>query len=96
MSNHEFEILARKLVLKYINGCVDSHFVKLDDVYVVWMCKTLQNNKAMVSTTTPNDHRYYEVTYNGDKKEVYFDCYDKVINIPYTIEQLKEWGVLNG
>ena len=49
------------------------------DVYVVWLSKTLQNGKAMLSTTRP-DGMYYEVTYNGDKNEFYVDAYKKVIN----------------
>ena len=47
-----------------------------DDVFVVWICKVLQNNKALVSTTL-NDGMYYEITHNGDKNETYIDCYKK-------------------
>ena len=47
--------------------------------YVVWFSKTLQNWKALVSTTLP-DGRYYEVTHNGDKSETYVDVYVKVDN----------------
>ena len=49
------------------------------DVFVVWNCKTLQNNKALLSTTL-FDGMYYEVTYNGDKNEIYFDAYKKFEN----------------
>lgn len=42
----------------------------------VWACKTLQNNKALVSTTVP-DGMYYEVTYDGDKQQAYVDVYKK-------------------
>lgn len=49
------------------------------DVYVVWLSKTLQNGKAMLSTTRP-DGMYYEVTYNGGKNEFYVDAYKKIIN----------------
>lgn len=49
------------------------------DVYVVWFSKTLQNWKALVSSTL-SDGRYYEVTYNGDKEETYVDTYVKVDN----------------
>ncbi len=31
------------------------------DVFIVWSCKTLQNNKAMVSTRV-SDGMYYEIT----------------------------------
>jgi hypothetical protein len=49
------------------------------DVYVVWFCKTLQNCKALLSTTL-FDGMYYELTYNGDKNEIYLDAYKKFEN----------------
>lgn len=58
------------------------------EVYVVWMCKTLQNNKALLSTDIDGDTRYYEITYNGDKKEFYFDCYIKQENRCILLEDL--------
>ena len=51
-------------------------------VYVVWFAKTLQNWKALASTTLP-DGMYYEVTYNGDKQETYLDAYKKFDNVCY-------------
>ena len=73
---------------KFINKCKEivrkyeiSHLDKSDvipefEVFVVWSCKILQNNKALLSTTLFNG-MYYEVTYNGDKKELYLDAYKK-------------------
>ncbi len=49
-------------------------------VYVVWWSKTLQNWKALVSTTLP-DGMYYEVTHNGDAGETYLDAYKKFDNV---------------
>ena len=54
----------------------DNMQITLDDVFIVWFSKTLQNFKALVSTTV-SDGMYYEVTYNGDKKEIYLDAYKK-------------------
>ena len=54
--------------------------LRLDEVYVVWFSKVLQNWKALVSTEIP-DGRYYEVTYNGDRLEAYVDTYTKESNI---------------
>ena len=51
-----------------------------DDVFIVWFCKTLQNWKALVSTTIP-DCMYYEITHNGDKGETYLDAYKKWENV---------------
>lgn len=70
---------AKKIVVDYFNGCCDraDNFKLTDeDVFIVWFSKTLQNWKALVSTTV-SDGMYYEVTYNGDKKETYLDAYKK-------------------
>nr|DAM71055.1 MAG TPA: hypothetical protein [Caudoviricetes sp.] len=48
------------------------------DMYIVWFCKTLQNWKALVSGVHIKE--YIEVTYNGDKQEVYVDVYQKACN----------------
>ena len=45
-------------------------------MFIVWVCKALQNWKALVSTTVA-DGMYYELTYNGDKKQLYLDAYKK-------------------
>lgn len=83
MNYKEFERLCRKIVAEYTNEHIDKTdgiTVTEDDVYVVWMCKTLQNNKALVSSTLP-DNMYYEITYNGDREEAYVDVYKKWENI---------------
>lgn len=54
----------------------DNFKINIENVYIVWFSKTLQNFKALVSTTV-SDGMYYEVTYNGDKKELYIDAYKK-------------------
>lgn len=77
-----YQQIAKEVVLNYANKHIDKTDnvqITLDDVYIVWFCKTLQNWKALVSTTLP-DGMYYEVTYNGDKKEIYLDAYKKFEN----------------
>lgn len=79
MNEREFLNLCRSEVVKYTNEHLDKSDKKEiteNDVFVVWCCKTLQNNKALLSTTQ-FDGMYYELTYNGDKKELYFDAYKK-------------------
>lgn len=74
--------IAKKIVLDYANEHLDKTDeaqITMDDVVIVWFCKTLQNWKALVSILPPNG-MYYEVTYNGDKKEVYLDAYKKFEN----------------
>ena len=88
MNEKEFVALAKKVVAEYANDHLDKSDGKQiteDDVFVVWMCKTLQNSKALVSTTL-FDGMYYELTYNGDKRELYLDAYKKWENrcIPVT------------
>ena len=78
----EFIPLAKQTVLDYVRAHLDvtnNVNVSINDIYVVWFCKTLQNWKALISTTLP-DGMYYEVTYNGDKKEIYLDAYKKFEN----------------
>lgn len=79
MSNEEFAELCKETVVSYFNEKAektDNIKITKDNVFIVWLCKTLQNNKALVSTTI-SDGMYYELTYNGDKKELYFDAYKK-------------------
>ena len=79
MDNKKFLEIAIRTVVNYFNERVektDNVLIGHDNVYVVWSCKTLQNNKALLSTTVP-DGMYYEVTYNGDMNEIYFDAYKK-------------------
>ena len=64
----------------------DSFMITSKDIYVVWSCKTLQNNKALLSTNVP-DGMYYEFTYNGDKKEIYIDSYKKCKNTVVKVEE---------
>lgn len=70
---------ARRIVVAYFNAHVDATEEKnitMEDAYVVWFSKTLQNWKALVSTTVM-DGMYYEITHNGDKDETYVDVYKK-------------------
>lgn len=83
MSNDEMLSRAKKLVVNYFNNRVDktdNTKITMDDVFVVWFCKTLQNWKALVSTDI-SDGMYYEVTHNGDKGETYLDAYKKWENV---------------
>ena len=70
---------AKKVVVDYFNEKkekTDNFILTNEDVYIVWFSKTLQNWKALVSTNV-SDGIYYEVTYNGDKKQTYLDVYKK-------------------
>lgn len=80
MQTNEFIGKAKKAVVDYFNTQADgmdkNGKITENDVFVVWHCKTLQHHKALLSTTVP-DGMYYELTYNGEKSECYFDAYKK-------------------
>lgn len=79
----------REEVLKWVRQHIDitdDVDITIDDVYVVWSVKALQNWKALISTTLP-DGMYYELTYNGDKDELYLDAYKKFDNIKIFINK---------
>lgn len=87
MDSLEFIEKGKQLVADYSNDHLDKTDEKkigTADVFVVWSCKTLQNNKALLSTTL-FDGMYYELTLNGDKSEIYLDAYKKWENIKYDI-----------
>ena len=79
MGSEQFQNLVKKIVANYATAHLDKTDGKRiteDDVFIVWSCKTLQNNKALASTTL-FDGMYYEITHNGDKGEIYVDAYKK-------------------
>lgn len=70
--------------LLIVSDYIEDHIDKSDptpvfSIYIVWKCKTLQNWKYLISSTL-SDGMYYELTYNGDKKEWYLDAYKKFEN----------------
>ena len=84
MGSREFIERCKVAVCDYFNSQSDvtdkNGTIITDQVFVVWYCKTLQNHKALLSTTIP-DGMYYEVTLNGDKDEMYLDAYKKWKNV---------------
>ena len=81
MTVENFPLKARELVLDVVNAdAYTSVPIELDDVFVVWFCKTLQHWKALVATTGAAP-TYYEVTHNGDTGETYIDCYSKIVQV---------------
>lgn len=84
MQNKDFLEKAKQAVVDYFNRQADSTDkngrITADEVYVVWLVKALQNNKALLSTTVP-DGMYYEFTWNGYKNEGYLDAYKKWKNV---------------
>jgi hypothetical protein len=59
--------------------------ITVDDLFVVWFCKTLDNWKAMISTNRVTG-LYFEVTYNGRTNEIYLDYYVRERNLAIYME----------
>lgn len=86
ISNEKFISLCIQKVMLYENAREDQDkFLNIDDVFVVWSCKTLRNSKCLVSAKNKGAY-YYEFTMNGDKGEIYMDVYNKVENIPLELD----------
>ena len=82
MKENHFRIMAIKMV-RILEDDTDNKL----DVYIAWLCKVLQNNKAVIFV--PNGrHTLYEVTYNGDTGEFYADAYNKIENRVMTFEEV--------
>lgn len=84
MGEQEFVKRCKEELVRLVNQKKVSPMIKdikESDLYVVWLTKVLQNNKALLSTNIDGDGLYFEVTFNGDKQEFYFDVYKKQENI---------------
>lgn len=77
MDNKQFIKQAKGEVKQFLNALDTA--VDDNDIFVVWYAKTLQNHKALLSSTVSN--HYFECTYNGDKQEMYVDVYTKKTQI---------------
>lgn len=78
----DFQEKAKKLIFNYVKENLDpGEYAMVADeevaVFVVWSVKTLQNWKALISTSVP-DGKYYEVTYDNVRGVIYLDVYQKV------------------
>ena len=88
MTDVQFFNRCKKEIVDYYNSQAETQDkngkITVDDVFIVWVCKSLQNWKALASTTVP-DGMYYEITYNGIKGEMYLDAYKKWKNMSIVI-----------
>lgn len=72
--------MAKAAVVKWYNEHNQSRPIGIEDVYIVWFCKVLQNWKALAGTHH-DDGMYYEITFDGNNDLVYFDAYKKWQNV---------------
>lgn len=83
MDNEIFVKKCKQMIVDLYNKRKGSlhRGITVDQLFVVWLSKTLQNNKALLATKIEGDGLYFEITYNGDKQEFYIDVYKKQENI---------------
>lgn len=74
-----FKSVCKNKLVEWYNENMNQK-TDLSNTFIVWSCKTLQNYKALASTTVSGDGCYCEFTYNGDKQELYMDVYFKFEN----------------
>ncbi|GAK32106.1 hypothetical protein WOSG25_390020 [Weissella oryzae SG25] len=77
MNNVEFNALIIDKTIEYFKK--QGIELSESDIFVSWMVKNLQNNKAVVGV--PQNGMYLEFSYNGDKNQLYVDVYDKRENV---------------
>ena len=69
--------IARDYIIAHLNEADKNiNFV----VYIVWKSKILHHWKYLISSDI-EDGMYYELIYNGIKKEWYLDAYKKTENV---------------
>lgn len=85
MNTREFIKLAKDKVAHYTFDVLGYEQTSIE-IFVVWQAKVLQNYKALLATDIKDDQHYYEATYNGDKKELYLDVYDKQENKCFEVD----------
>lgn len=82
MRHEEFIEKCKQLAVDYVNKTTLKKGISqatIEDAFIVWSCKTLQNSKAILSLKHPGAP-LFEMTLNGDKQEIYVDTYVKKSN----------------
>lgn len=85
---NDAKYLVRNYIIKHVEG-YDALTISEEDVFVVWWCYILGGWKCLIGTKI-HDGRYYEVTYNHAKNELYFDAYKIEEKIAYKVET-RDW-----
>ena len=78
MTSYEFEIAAKNAVAQVCKVQFGEHY-DISRIQTVWFAHLLGNKKAIMIDEGTN-RRFYEVTYNREKSEIYVDAYDKLSN----------------
>lgn len=81
--------MAKAAAVAWYNEHNAPDTIGMEDVYIVWFCKVLQNWKALAGTHH-GDGMYYEITFDGDKDCAYVDAYKKWQNVHMDGSKLRE------
>lgn len=70
-----------RYAILYVMNYLSDYGIVVDkeDIFIVWSCKTVQNRKYILGNRVTDD--IFELTLNGDDREVYIDVYRKVNKI---------------
>lgn len=79
MSSYEFEVICKNALIEKLKELYVEDY-KIEELHLVWFSKVLQNWKCIIIDLKENN-RLYECTFNGNKKELYVDIYDKQHNM---------------
>lgn len=86
MATDNNQFLKKAKLLAYedmAKQCEKNDFPALEEFFVVWFSKTLQNWKALVSCSDGEETYgyYWEITHDGNKHQTYVDRYKKESNV---------------
>lgn len=87
MNSYNYEVICKNILIKELKEKYDEELT-IQDLHLVWFGKALKNYKCVIIDLKPNQ-RYYELTYNGDKEEIYLDIYNKEHNVTITKENFR-------
>lgn len=75
----QFEAVCKESLVSWYRRNFPEVPMSVENVWVVWLSKTLQNWKCILATNRL-DGIMAEYTYNGDHHEMYEDVYKKLTN----------------
>ena len=81
MHNTDFVKIAQERVMEVAKNSLTNDTLG-DTVYLVSYYKELQNSKGTFAISGSNE-ALFEVTYNGDKQEMYVDMYNDKKQVVY-------------
>lgn len=76
-----FNVIVKEKAIELIYDYLNDKNITIDkyNIFIVWSCYILGNRKYLISTT--DSDKYFEVTFDNNKKQWYIDEYNKVNNI---------------